>query len=129
MRIQELMKNVRFDEIKPILEQSELKSQNLQVYENTFHTLRDIQPTFDYFDMAVGIKRMNGRVMVTNTHIGSISDLAGRTITISPKDHFTLPEIAAHLLYQITAHGYDTDRYKDHLEDWDDDMMTDTDGE
>lgn len=30
---------------------------------------------------------------------------------------------AAHCLYQITVHEYETERFKDHLDEWDDDMM------
>ena len=129
MRIQELMKTVRFDDVKNTLKESDFKLKELKEYEKTFNVLRNIKPTFDYFNMIINVKRLNGHVMVTNTHLGSISDLAGRTVKIRKEDHFTSAEAAAHIIYQITAHGYDTVRYKDNLEEWDDDMMTDYDEE
>ncbi len=129
MRIQELMRTVRFDDIKNVLKQYDFELKELKEYEKTFNTLRDIQPTFDYFDMVINVKRLNGQVMVTNTHLGSMSDLAGRTVKTRKEDHFTPAEAAAHIIYQITAHGYDTIRYKDNLDEWDDDMMKDSDEE
>ena len=129
MSIQELMKSVRLEDIEKALRQSYHELKDFQSYERTFNILRTVQPTFDYFDMVIGVKRRKDHVMVTNTHLGSISDLAGRTVDINKDDQLTPTEAAAHIVYQITAHGYDTTRYKDNLDDWDEDMMSSYDEE
>ena len=83
--------------------------------------MRTIKPTFDYFDMIIEVKEKNGKIHVSNTHLGSLADLAGRRY----KKQENIPDnvFAAHCLYQITVHTYETERYKDHLDEWDDDMM------
>lgn len=123
MNTQELMKAVHFDDIKPYLIELRPGLSDLQAYEKTYVTLRDIVPTFSYFDMVIRISRKQEKIIVTNTHLGALSDLAGRRIQISAENPISLPEAAAGLVDQITQYGYDTEKYKDHLDDWDSDMM------
>ena len=120
--IKDLMTKVSFEKVSEILKELyPQEAANMEEFENTFNSLRTIKPTFDYFDMIIEVKEKNGKIHVSNTHLGSLTDLAGRRY----KKHVDMPEadVAAHCLYQITVHVYETERYKDHLDEWDDDMM------
>lgn len=120
--IKDLMTKVSFEKVSEILKELyPQEAANMEEFENTFNSLRTIKPTFDYFDMIIEVKEKNGIIHVSNTHLGSLADLAGRRY----KKHGGMPEadVAAHCLYQITVHVYETERYKDHLDEWDDDMM------
>ena len=120
--IKDLMTKVSFKEVSEILKkQYPTGTANINEFENTFNSLRTVKPTFDYFDMIIEVKEKNGKIYVSNTHLGSIADLAGRRF-IAQKD-MSEDVVAAHCLYQITVHTYETERYKDHLDEWDDDMM------
>lgn len=124
MNLKELMKSVKFEEVKTILDKEYPDSRITdEDYKKTFKELRNIKPTFDYFDMVIELKKTNGGLRVTNTHLGSVSDLAGRRYKVDGKLGLSNTEIASHCLYQIVAHSYDTVRYKDNLEDWDENMM------
>ncbi len=120
--IKDLMTKVSFEKVSEILKELyPQEAANMEEFENTFNSLRTIKPTFDYFDMIIEVKENNGKIHVSNTHLGSLADLAGRRY----KKQADMPEaaVAAHCLYQITVHVYETERYKDHLDEWDDDMM------
>jgi hypothetical protein len=120
--IKDLMTKVSFEKVSEILKELyPQEAANMEEFENTFNSLRTIKPTFDYFDMIIEVKEKNGKIHVSNTHLGSLADLAGRRY----KKQADMPEaaVAAHCLYQITVHVYETERYKDHLDEWDDDMM------
>ena len=120
--IKDLMNKVSFDEVSEILKKLyPIEIENIKEFEDTFNSLRTIKPTFDYFDMIIEVKENNGKIYVSNTHLGSLADLAGRRY----KKQENIPNnvFAAHCLYQITVHTYETERYKDHLDEWDDDMM------
>lgn len=120
--IKDLMTKVSFEKVSEILKELyPQEAANMEEFENTFNSLRTIKPTFDYFDMIIEVKEKNGKIHVSSTHLGSLTDLAGRRY----KKHVDMPEadVAAHCLYQITVHVYETERYKDHLDEWDDDMM------
>lgn len=120
--IKDLMTKVSFEKVSEILKELyPQEAANMEEFENTFNSLRTIKPTFDYFDMIIEVKEKNGKIHVSNTHLGSLADLAGRRY----KKYGDMPEadVAAHCLYQITVHVYETERYKDHLDEWDDDMM------
>lgn len=124
MNIKELMKSVKFEDVQAILDKEYPDSTiTKEDYKKTFDELSNIKPTFDYFDMIIELKRVNGSLRVTNTHLGSVSDLAGRRYKVDHKLNLRDIEIASHCLYQIVAHCYDTVRYKDNLEDWDENMM------
>lgn len=120
--IKELMTKVSFKEVSEILKKLyPLETANIEEFENTFNSLRTIKPTFDYYDMIIEVKEKNGKIYVSNTHLGSITDLAGRRY--KKQGDISEADVAAHCLYQITVHVYETERYKDHLDEWDDDMM------
>ncbi|MBP7373628.1 MAG: DUF6557 family protein [Prevotella sp.] len=120
--IKDLMTKISFNEVSDALKKLyQLDKANIDEFENTFNTLRTVKPTFDYFDMIIEVKEKDGKVYVSNTHLGSITDLAGRRFKVQGN----MPDaaVAAHCLYQITVHEYETERFKDHLDEWDDDMM------
>lgn len=119
MNVKELMNAVDFDDVKVELEKMPIN--DIDVYRGTYETLRDVKPTFGYFDNIIEVSRdADGHLLVTNTHLGSVSDLAGHRFD-SASD-ISAEETAAAIVYQITAHSYETERYKDHLDDdWYDD--------
>lgn len=120
--IKELMTKVSFKEVSEILKKLyPLETANIEEFENTFNSLRTVKPTFDYYDMIIEVKEKNGKIYVSNTHLGSLTDLAGRRY--KKQGDISEADVAAHCLYQITVHVYETERYKDHLDEWDDDMM------
>ena len=120
--IKDLMTKVSFEKVSEILKELySLEAANIEEFENTFNSLRTVKPTFDYFDMIIEVKEKNGKIYVSNTHLGSLADLAGRRFKIQGNMSETV--VAAHCLYQSTVYAYETERYKDHLDEWDDDMM------
>ncbi len=118
--IKELMKSQDFNAVKEVLRKEYKDIKDIKSFEDTFETICRINPTYDYFDSIILIKKSGNAVRVTNTHLGSLSDLAGRNY--KKESGITDVEAAAHSLYQIVAHTYETERYKDHLSDWEDDM-------
>lgn len=119
MNVKELMSAVGFEAVRPILEQ--MPAHDAALYRDTFETLRDVKPTFGYFDNVIAVSRdAGGHLLATNTHLGSVSDLAGHRFETAPG--VSPEEAAAAIVYQIAAHSYETERYKDHLDDdWYDD--------
>lgn len=116
------MTKVSFKEVSEVLKKLyPIETANMEEFESTFNSLRTVKPTFDYFDMIIEVKEKNGKIYVSNTHLGSLTDLAGRRFKIQGNMSETV--VAAHCLYQITVYTYETERYKDHLDEWDDDMM------
>lgn len=120
--IKDIMTKVSFKEVSEVLKKLyPIETAKMEEFESTFNSLRTVKPTFDYFDMIIEVKEKNGKIYVSNTHLGSIADLAGRRFKIQGNMSETV--VAAHCLYQITVYTYETERYKDHLDEWDDDMM------
>ena len=73
------MTKVSFEKVSEILKELySLEAANIEEFENTFNSLRTVKPTFDYFDMIIEVKENNGKIYVSNTHLGSLADLAGR---------------------------------------------------
>lgn len=122
MNVRDLMNSIEFDAIKEIILKNPI--QDIKNYEETYNELRTMKPSFGYFDMTIEVKRnKEGKVTVSNTHLGALSDLAGRRFKVDEKSNLTTEEVAGNIIFQITAHSYDTERYKDNLSDWDEDMM------
>lgn len=88
------------------------------VLARVFDDLCGIKPEYGYFDLIINVAPKDGVVRVSNTHIGSLADLAGRRVTLDDALAGKPAEAAAHCVYQIATHQYDTERFKDHLDEW-----------
>nr|MBP7471507.1 hypothetical protein [Prevotella sp.] len=122
MNVKDLMKSITFNDIKDVILANPI--QDIDNYKKTFDELCSVKPSFGYFDMTIEVKRnKEGKISVSNTHLGALSDLAGRRVKIDSKSNLSDAEVAGNIIFQITAHSYDTERYKDNLSDWDEDMM------
>ena len=113
MNLKELIKSVSREEVLA-------KAQ--QLYPEASAYQKELADTFSddierYFDTNIEVKRLSGRVAVTNTHLGALSDLAAKRITVDKTITLSSEELAAYIVGQIALHDYDTQRYKDHLDD------------
>lgn len=118
MNLKELIKSVSREEVLAKAQQLYPEASAYQKeLADTFDQLSEATPTFSYFDTNIEVKRLSGRVAVTNTHLGALSDLAAKRITVDKTITLSSEELAAYIVGQVALHDYDTQRYKDHLDD------------
>lgn len=118
MNLKELIKSVNQDEVIALaLQIYPEASAYQQELTETFSQLATLAPTFSYFDANIEVKKLNGRIAVTNTHLGALSDLAAKRISVDKGIELAPNQLAAYIVGQIALHDYDTRRYKDHLDD------------
>ena len=119
MNIKDLMKSVDFENLRPLLALH--NDCNIDACHHTYDAICAIHPTFDFFELFVEVKKLNNRIVVSNTHLGSLSDIAGRRFHADSQ--LSDNEVAANVIFHLTANSYDADAYNDALSYTDDDMM------
>jgi len=106
MNISNLMKSVCFCDIETTIRKYKVGNDTSN-YKRTYQILCNIKPTYEFFDMTVGVKcSREGNIIVSNLHLGSLSDLAGRRFTIDPDCNISNIEAAGHIIYQVTEYNY-----------------------
>lgn len=91
-----------------------------------FAAMKAMRPTFGHIDTCIEVTRRDGRLRVSNTHLGSTSDLLSHRVSVADDVEATGAEILAQCVYQIVAHQASTTKYRDDddFDDLDNPMMS-----
>jgi hypothetical protein len=121
MTLRQLIDQYAYQDIRPFIEQAVDHDENdlrdrsvrLKEMEEGFAEMKQLKPTFGFIDTVIDVKMLDGRLIVSNMHLGSTSDLLSRRIAVAPDVKATDREIAALCVYQLVAHQHAWVKYRD----------------
>lgn len=121
MTFKELLNQVTFADIAPYVEQAIRGNENdLRDYdtkfgevEQAFAEMITMKPTYGHITTPIEVKLTDGRLSVSNMHLGSTSDVLSHRLAIAPEVQASVPELAAECVYQLVGYQAATDRYRD----------------
>ncbi|MBM6993854.1 MAG: hypothetical protein I3J02_11445 [Prevotella sp.] len=127
MTFKQLLDKVSYEDIAPYIHQAVSDNDNdlrpnevkLGEIEQGFKAMKAMKPTFGHIDSRIDVKMINGHLNVSNTHLGSTSDLLSHQLNISSEVTASETEIAAQCVFQIVAHASSWQHYRDE-DDFDD---------
>ncbi len=127
MTFKQLLDKVSYEDIAPFIREAVAGNDNdlrptdvkLAEIEQGFEAMKALRPTFGHIDSHIDVKLIDGHLNVSNTHLGSTSDLLSHQIDVAPEVQATESEIAAHCVYQVVAHAASWQHYRDE-DDFDD---------
>ncbi len=127
MTLKQLLSTLDYAALLPTLEQlvaadsTDLRPTDMKMreLEEGFASIKALRPTFGHVDVAIEVKLLSGRLIVSNTHLGSNSDLLSHQVKVAPGVTATPAEIAAHIIHQLVAHENQWKRYREE-DDFDD---------
>ncbi len=121
MTFKELLKQVTFADIAPFVEQAIRNNENdmrdfdtkFGEVERAFGEMADMKPTFGHITSPIEVKLLDGRLSVSNMHLGSTSDVLSHRMVIAPEVQASVPELVAECVYQLVGYQTSTERYRD----------------
>lgn len=129
MTLKQLLDKYCYADIASYIEMEVNKNENdrrpknvkMDEMEQGFAYIKGLKPTFGYIDMQIDVKMLDGRLTVSNMHLGSTSDLLSHQINIGDDVTASEQEIAAQCVFQLVAHQAATTKYRedDAFDDWD----------
>lgn len=91
----------------------------LQEMEEGFAAMKAMKPSYGHIDTPIDIKEVDGRLHVSNMHLGSTSDLLSHRLDVAEGVEASPQEILAQCVFQLVAHQAATLKYRDE-DDYDD---------
>lgn len=127
MTFKQLLDKVSYEDIAPHIHRLvTANTDDLRPYEvkleeiaQGFAAMKALKPSFGHIETPIEVKILDGRLIVSNTHIGSTSDLLSHQVVVSPEVRADDAEVAAHCVYQLVAHASSWQHYRDD-DDFDD---------
>ncbi len=127
MTLKQLLSPLTYNDIRPAIERlaaansHDLRPEQVKLDElqQGFEAIKSLRPSFGYVDVPIEVKMLSGKLIVSNTHLGSNADMLSHQVKIAPAVKATEAEIAAQIIYQLIAHENQWQRYREE-DDFDD---------
>ncbi len=127
MTLKQLLSSFTYADLRPTIERlvaentTDLRPTEVKLaeLEAGYNSIASLKPSFGYIDVPVDVKMLSGKLIVSNTHLGSNADLLSHQVKIAPGIANSESEIAAHIIYQLVAHENQWKRYREE-DDFDD---------
>lgn len=121
MTLKQLIDKYNYSDLLPYVEQAvdhnenDLRSRDVKLneVEQGFAEMKDLKPTFGFIDTVIDVKMLDGRLNVSNMHLGSTSDLMSHRLVVAPDVRASEQEILAACVYQLVAHEALWVKYRD----------------
>lgn len=91
----------------------------MQEMADYYAEMKKTKPTFGYIETPIEVKCVGDKLIVSNMHLGAMSDLLSHRVDVSDGVKVSEAEILALCVFQLVAHQPSTEKYRE-----DDDFCT-----